>query len=172
MTTAPPWHGPPPLAVVVDLDDTLYPQAAYLAGAAADVGAAAAAAGLDGDRVHAALLRLVRNAAQVSPPGAELRIGSRLDGDAVELYVADDGPGLPDELAATVLERHTSTSSGPGLGLAVVRAVADAHEGSAWVETAVGEGSTFGLRLPVRRAPEEPTPYEVGAPEAPAGVAA
>jgi putative hydrolase of the HAD superfamily len=57
VTTAPPWHGPPPLAVVVDLDDTLYPQAAYLAGAAADVGAAAAAAGLDGDRVHAALLR-------------------------------------------------------------------------------------------------------------------
>ncbi len=56
MTTAPSWDGPPPLAVVVDLDDTLYPQAAYLAGAAADVGAAAAAAGLDGERVRAALL--------------------------------------------------------------------------------------------------------------------
>ena len=57
MTAVPHWDGPPPLAVVVDLDDTLYPQAAHLAGAAADVGAAAAAAGLDGDRVHAALLR-------------------------------------------------------------------------------------------------------------------
>jgi FMN phosphatase YigB (HAD superfamily) len=45
----------PPLGVVVDLDDTLYPQAAYLAGAAADVAAAAAAAGLDGPAVHAAL---------------------------------------------------------------------------------------------------------------------
>ncbi|SDC43522.1 putative hydrolase of the HAD superfamily [Geodermatophilus telluris] len=43
--------------MVVDLDDTLYPQAAYLAGAAAAVGAAATAAGLDGGRVHAALLR-------------------------------------------------------------------------------------------------------------------
>lgn len=48
---------PPPLGVVVDLDDTLYPQAEYLAGAAAAVGAAATAAGLDGARVHAALLR-------------------------------------------------------------------------------------------------------------------
>ncbi len=48
---------PPPLAVVVDLDDTLYPQAEYLAGAAVAVGAAATAAGLDGERVHAALVR-------------------------------------------------------------------------------------------------------------------
>ena len=57
MTAAPAWDGPPPLAVVVDLDDTLYPQAAYLAGAAAAVGRAAAEAGLDGARVHAALAR-------------------------------------------------------------------------------------------------------------------
>ncbi|PWW21609.1 putative hydrolase of the HAD superfamily [Geodermatophilus normandii] len=55
MSAAPSWDGPPPLAVVVDLDDTLYPQAAHLAAAAADVGAAAAAAGLDGPAVRAAL---------------------------------------------------------------------------------------------------------------------
>ncbi|MGY1716174.1 HAD family hydrolase [Geodermatophilus sp. SYSU D01106] len=57
MTGAPAWDGPPPLAVVVDLDDTLYPQAAYLAGAAEAVGRASAAVGLDGARVHAALVR-------------------------------------------------------------------------------------------------------------------
>ncbi|MGY1653098.1 HAD family hydrolase [Geodermatophilus sp. SYSU D01119] len=57
MTGPRPWDGPPPLAVVVDLDDTLYPQAAYLAGAAEAVGSAAADAGLDGARVHAALVR-------------------------------------------------------------------------------------------------------------------
>ncbi|MEU2347550.1 HAD family hydrolase [Modestobacter sp. NPDC049651] len=51
----PVWTGPPPLAVVVDLDDTLYPQSAYLAGAAAAVGAAAAGLGLDGAAVHTAL---------------------------------------------------------------------------------------------------------------------
>ncbi|WP_091378393.1 HAD family hydrolase [Geodermatophilus sp. DSM 45219] len=49
------WAGPPPLGVVVDLDDTLYPQADYLASAAAAVGVAAGQAGLDGDAVHAAL---------------------------------------------------------------------------------------------------------------------
>ncbi|WP_138731692.1 HAD family hydrolase [Modestobacter excelsi] len=51
------WSGPPPLGVVVDLDDTLYPQAEYLASAAAAVGEAAGAAGLDGGAVHAALRR-------------------------------------------------------------------------------------------------------------------
>ncbi|WP_029431099.1 HAD family hydrolase [Blastococcus sp. URHD0036] len=49
--------GLPPLAVVVDLDDTLYPQADYLAGAAAAVGVAATGLGVDGVRVHAALVR-------------------------------------------------------------------------------------------------------------------
>jgi FMN phosphatase YigB (HAD superfamily) len=49
------WAGPVPLGVVVDLDDTLYPQADYLASAAAAVGVAAAHAGLDGVAVHAAL---------------------------------------------------------------------------------------------------------------------
>jgi FMN phosphatase YigB (HAD superfamily) len=51
------WAGPPPLGVVVDLDDTLYPQAGYLASAAAAVGSAAELAGLDGAAVHAALRR-------------------------------------------------------------------------------------------------------------------
>jgi FMN phosphatase YigB (HAD superfamily) len=49
------WAGPPPLGVVVDLDDTLYPQAGYLASAAAAVGSAAQRAGLDGAAVQAAL---------------------------------------------------------------------------------------------------------------------
>ncbi|SDN50697.1 putative hydrolase of the HAD superfamily [Klenkia soli] len=56
MTAPPAWTGPAPLAVVVDLDDTLYPQAAYLAGAADAVGAAAQDRGLDGAAVHDALV--------------------------------------------------------------------------------------------------------------------
>jgi FMN phosphatase YigB (HAD superfamily) len=55
VTGGPAWDGPPPLGVVVDLDDTLYPQADYLAGAAVSVGRAAAGLGLDGDAVAAAL---------------------------------------------------------------------------------------------------------------------
>jgi FMN phosphatase YigB (HAD superfamily) len=78
------WSGPPPLAVVVDLDDTLYPQAAYLAGAATAVGAAATTAGLDGDAVHAALV-------------AELAAGSDSGGtiDRALLATGVDPAALP-----------------------------------------------------------------------------
>ncbi|MGY1664771.1 HAD family hydrolase [Geodermatophilus sp. SYSU D00696] len=108
MTAAPSWHGPPPLAVVVDLDDTLYPQAAHLAGAAADVGAAAAAAGLDGARVHAALLR-------------ELAAGSDRGGtiDRALLAVgvpAADLPGLVPALVAA-FTAHAPVSLAPYPGV-------------------------------------------------------
>ncbi|MFQ1001945.1 HAD family hydrolase [Modestobacter sp. SSW1-42] len=78
------WSGPPPLAVVVDLDDTLYPQSSYLAGAAAAVGAAAATAGLDGAAVHAAL-------------AAELAAGSDTGGtiDRALLATGVDAAALP-----------------------------------------------------------------------------
>lgn len=56
MVRVPAWSGPRPLGVVVDLDDTLYPQADYLAGAAAAVGAVATQLGLDGAAVRAALV--------------------------------------------------------------------------------------------------------------------
>ena len=120
---------------------------------------------LDATRVREALRRLTRNAEQHVGSGGTLLLGSRLVDDAVELYVKDDGPGLSDEDAARVLGRSADaapSTTGPGLGLAVVRAVADAHDGSAWVETELGHGAVFGLSLPLRRLPEElPTPYEM-----------
>jgi putative hydrolase of the HAD superfamily len=107
VTTAPRWDGPPPLAVVVDLDDTLYPQAAYLAGAAADVGLAATTAGLDGVRVHAALVR-------------ELAAGSDRGGTIDRALLAagvpaGDLPGLvPPLVAAFTAHAPASLPSYPG----------------------------------------------------------
>lgn len=108
MSGRPPWDGPPPLAVVVDLDDTLYPQATYLAGAAADVGLAAEAAGLDGARVHAALLR-------------ELAAGSDRGGTVDRALLAagvpaGDVPGLVPPLVAA-FTAHTPLSLPPYPGV-------------------------------------------------------
>jgi putative hydrolase of the HAD superfamily len=79
--------GLPPLGVVVDLDDTLYPQAEYLAGAAAAVGAAAGSRGLDGAAVHAAL-------------AAELAAGSDAGGTIDRALLAVGVP--PEALPALV----------------------------------------------------------------------
>ncbi len=112
MTSAPPWHGPPPLAVVVDLDDTLYPQAAYLAGAAADVGLAATAAGLDGARVHAALVR-------------ELAAGSDRGGTVDRALLAADVPAgdlpglVPPLVAAFTAHAPSSLPPYPGVAEAL-----------------------------------------------------
>ena len=88
----PPWDGPPPLGVVVDLDDTLYPQAGYLAGAALAVGRAASALGLVGDDVATAL-------------GSRLAAGSdtggTIDGALLAVGVPEgDLPGLVPPLVA------------------------------------------------------------------------
>lgn len=117
---------------------------------------------LDGD-VHidlslarAAIDALARNAALQHQGPDPLRFGVAGDDEAIEVWVEDDGPGLDEERARHLLDRYLDLGQDPlasdetGLGLAVVRAVADAHEGSAWVETAPGDGARFGLRLPRR----------------------
>jgi FMN phosphatase YigB (HAD superfamily) len=87
----PVWDGPPPLGVVVDLDDTLYPQAAYLAGAARAVGAAASARGLDGGAVLSSLT-------------AELAAGSDTGGTIDRALLAAGVPptALPEHVPALV----------------------------------------------------------------------
>lgn len=115
---------------------------------------------LDATRVRQAVRRLALNALQQTPGSSALRLGSRSDGAALEVWVADDGPGLSPEHAARVLDRYQDTDDdehSAGLGLAVVRAVADAHDGSAWVETEPGHGSVFGLRLPLRTPRDAPS---------------
>ncbi|WP_309648991.1 ATP-binding protein [Nocardioides sp.] len=117
---------------------------------------------LDPDRLTDAVLRLARNAAQQAPAGSTITLQCRTTAEHVEISLTDEGTGLTPEAARLALERydepHGPTTGpdhiGPGLGLAVVRAVADAHEGSLWVETAPGAGATFGLALPRHGSPQ------------------
>ncbi|RBY78130.1 HAD family hydrolase [Geodermatophilus sp. TF02-6] len=112
------WRGSPPLGVVVDLDDTLYPQADYLASAAAAVGVAAHTAGLDGAAVHAALRR-------------ELAAGSDAGGTVDRALLAAGVPAaaLPRYVPALVaaFTAHTPSRLTPHPGVAeALRALAAA----------------------------------------------
>jgi two-component system OmpR family sensor kinase len=76
------------------------------------------------------------------------------------LEVADEGPGMPPEVAARVFERffradpsRSRAAGGTGLGLAIVAAVAEAHGGRATVESAPGAGSRFAVELPLAATP-------------------
>lgn len=110
---------------------------------------------LDPDRVAEAVRHLVDNAGDHSAPGAPIRLGVGEHGEAgrsmVSVWVANKGRSLEPEGAERVFADPQSDAPqgrGMGFGLAVVRAVADAHQGSAWVESGPGRDTRFGLDLP------------------------
>jgi len=115
----------------------------------------------DPQRITQAVLQLSANAVQVTEPGDRIRIGSRFEGEGarrvLRLWVQDEGPGVAAADAARIFERFvrggapgdtTGPRRGSGLGLAIVRAITDAHGGSAWVDSVLGEGATFGVDIP------------------------
>ena len=99
--------------------------------------------------VSRAIRNLVENAAKFSPAGTPIRV--EIDGG--QLTVSDHGPGIPAEEREAVFERFhrveaTRTMPGSGLGLAMVRQVAEAHDGSAFAAVAEGGGAAVTLSLP------------------------
>jgi two-component system OmpR family sensor kinase len=103
-------------------------------------------------RIRQALDNLVRNAVAVSPPEEEVRIGVVVTAASVLLTVADAGPGIAEADRDRIFEpgvRLDEEHPGSGLGLAVSRAIAEAHGGSLTVESALGAGTTFTLVLPL-----------------------
>ena len=99
------------------------------------------------------LLNLVLNAIQalVSTEKAQVEIGWReASNGIVEFWVEDNGPGLSEELKKSVFRPFVSSkSTGTGIGLAVVRRVAERHDGTVSIEESSFGGARFILRLPI-----------------------
>src|SRR5215211_5330296 len=98
---------------------------------------------------------LLENAARYAPSGSVVRIGGKALGrDRVQLWVEDEGPGVPGherQRAFAPFERGPG-STGTGVGLAICRAIVEAHGGAIAVEDGRGGGARFVVTLPVRRA--------------------
>jgi signal transduction histidine kinase len=112
----------------------------------------------DPDRLAQALRNLGRNAiTHTDEPGGLVRVDLTRRGPAtVRITVSDDGPGIPPELRERVFERffrtdraRTRAAGGAGLGLAIVRAIAEAHHGSVRVTDSTTGGAAFALDLPI-----------------------
>lgn len=111
---------------------------------------------LDRDAIEQAVLNLLSNAIKYG--GTPANIGLRLfrEGDFAVIEVTDNGPGIRDSDMQFIFERFYRASRtekkkipGAGLGLAIVKHIVDAHRGRIDVSTAIGEGSTFSIRLPI-----------------------
>jgi signal transduction histidine kinase len=109
------------------------------------------------DELHRLALNLIENALRHTPPGTEIRVSTSATAEGqARLVVEDDGPGVPAGLAETLFERFVRGAGDRGgsfgLGLAIVRAVAESHGGSVAVEQthpgAVRPGARFVVALP------------------------
>jgi signal transduction histidine kinase len=115
----------------------------------------------DADRLGLALDALVENAVKHTGPGDEIRLGAQRQGDLVAIVVADSGSGMPaDQLEgifarfARLDESRTRDLGGVGLGLTIVKAIAQAHGGTVAVRSRPDGGSVFDLLLPLADAPD------------------
>jgi signal transduction histidine kinase len=116
------------------------------------------------DDLHRVMINLVENAARHTPAGTtiEVSVGPSPDGQTAILTVADDGPGIPEEVRSQIFDRFVrnagpgdrSSANGSGLGLAIVQAIAIEHHGSARVGDSESGGALFTVELPM--APENP----------------
>jgi signal transduction histidine kinase len=109
----------------------------------------------DRDRITQVMTNLLNNAVKYSPDGGTVTVGARSEKAMAHIWVRDEGLGIPAESLEEVFERysrlHTTkqrTIQGTGLGLPIVREICKLHGGHAWVESAVGKGSTFHVTLP------------------------
>jgi signal transduction histidine kinase len=112
----------------------------------------------DRQRLTQAIVQLAQNADRYSREGEPVQIGSEVDGDVARFWVRDQGPGMSLTDQRRIFERFsrggTDRTEGAGLGLTIVRAIAEAHHGTVELESAETAGSTFTIVVPV----DQPVP--------------
>jgi signal transduction histidine kinase len=128
-----------------------------------------AVAWADARRVRQILGNLVGNAVKFTREGrVEINVG--LEGDFVVASVSDTGPGIPPEQTAAIFEEYwqapasRQSRTGAGLGLAITRRLVRMHGGLIGVESEMGRGSKFTVRLPIRPPDGRPTRFISTAP--------
>jgi polar amino acid transport system substrate-binding protein len=105
---------------------------------------------VDPEQMGLVLGNLVINAYQAMPEGGSLTISARLEGDRIAISVADTGCGISEAHMAKLFEPlFTTKARGIGLGLAVSKSLVEANDGSIEVESEVGKGTNFTVRLPL-----------------------
>jgi len=110
----------------------------------------------DADRLHQVVTNLVSNAIKFSPDGGVVTLDiDPVAADRIRTLVRDQGPGIHPRDLPRLFEKFSQVDSSPrrtrmgsGLGLVISKSIVEAHGGQIWVETAVGEGSTFIFDLP------------------------
>jgi signal transduction histidine kinase len=117
------------------------------------------AASMSATALQHALLNLLDNAVKFAPSGSVITVGSALHDGMARLWVDDQGTGVPAAERERIwkpyirLARDVGTSTGSGIGLAVVRLLVERYDGRAWVDEAPNGGARFTIEMPGGRLP-------------------
>jgi signal transduction histidine kinase/DNA-binding response OmpR family regulator len=125
---------------------------------------------VDADRLRfrQVVLNLLSNAVKFTPSGGRVEVRASLQGQDLVVTVADTGVGVPAEDRQRIFDsfqqgaRPSDQAEGTGLGLTLTKRIVEMHEGRIWVESEVGEGSTFGFALPAGSEEPASTPVPQG----------
>jgi PAS domain S-box-containing protein len=114
---------------------------------------------VDVDMIHRMFINLLENAIKYTPVGGQIEIGAQTSGGAsVKFWVRDNGPGVSAADRERIFEKFTrlrnNNSSGLGVGLAFCKLAVQGHGGQIWIESELGNGTTFWLTLPVAQRKE------------------
>ena len=109
------------------------------------------------------LFNLIGNAIKFTPAGGRVVVSLRAEDDEVEFRVSDSGVGIPQDDLERVWHafervepsRRSNADGGAGLGLSIVRGLTQLHGGRAWIDSAIGKGTTVTVRLPMTASPTE-----------------
>jgi len=113
----------------------------------------------DSDRLQQVLGNLIGNAIKYGRADGRVGVSGRLlNGNAIELCVQDDGPGIPTEALERVFERffrvdkaRSREQGGTGLGLSIVKHIVQSHGGKVWARSELGKGAEFYFTLPAKQ---------------------
>jgi len=111
---------------------------------------------VDAQQLHQALMNIILNSLEAMPQGVKLNVQSGYDqrDEAVKIEITDTGYGIPEENLPYLFEPFFSSKpegKGTGLGLSIVYEVIDEHNGSIELESEVGKGTTFTVKLPIHK---------------------
>jgi signal transduction histidine kinase len=110
------------------------------------------ATNMDKDQLEQAIINLILNAIEATDSGGKVAISTRLVHvtDTIELEVSDSGKGISEENMARIFDPFFTTSeSGTGLGLAITHGIVEQHGGTIEVDSKLGQGTSFTIRLPL-----------------------
>ncbi len=110
----------------------------------------------DRDRLQQVLSNLIENSIKYSPPDSAVEVSATLEKSILKVAIADRGVGIPEEHCEAIFEKFLQLDNCPdhgergfGLGLTIAREIVQAAGGRIWVDSVVGEGSTFHFTIPV-----------------------